>query len=184
VRAPALALALALICSACGHEHGPTRPPPVGIAPNDAALLEALDLRSLSAGQLHALDQELSRCLVRVGGAAGVPAGVRFRSCAFRQLAHNSISQRLNAVLALALTRRMHRGTCRANLFAFAGITQIVAAEAESMLRELNSQPVWSAHQRTRVRALRALARDTRVHLDPRAWRHDCALSHLGQLVE
>lgn len=184
MRAPALALALALVCSACGHEHGGPRPPPVALAPSDAAQLEALDLRSLSAGQLGALDHELTRCLIQIGGAAGVPAGVRFRSCAFRELAHNSISQRFNAVLALALTRRLHRGACRDSLLAFAGVTRIVATEAESMLRELNSDEQWNARNRAQVRALRALVRDTRAHLSLRAWRHYCALAHLGQLTE
>ena len=184
MRAAALALALALMCSACGHERGGPRPPPVAIAPSDAAQLEALDLRSLSAVQLGALDHELTRCLLRVGLAAGVPAGVRFRSCAFRELAHNSISQRFNAVLALALTRRLHRGSCRDSLLAFAGVTRIVATEAESMLRELNSDEVWTARNRAEVRALRGLVRDTRAHLDPRAWRHHCALAHFGQLTE
>jgi hypothetical protein len=112
--------------------------------------------------------------MARVGGAGGVPAAARFRGCAFRELAHSSISQRLNAVLALTLTRRLHGGSCRDSLLAFAGVVRAVAGEAEGMLRELNSTLRWDARERSRVRALRELARDTRRHLNRRAWRRDC----------
>lgn len=186
MRARALALVLAIICSGCANEHGAPRPPPraVGLSAGDAAQLEALDLRTLSAGQLLALDHQLHRCLVQVGGAAGLPAAARFRTCAFRELAHNSISQRFNAMLALTLTRRLRGGNCRANLLAFAGVAQIVAVEAESMLRELNGLQTWTARQRAEVRALRSLARDTRARLASRAWRRDCGHPEFGQLVE
>jgi hypothetical protein len=164
--------ALALLCGCAGQ--GAAVRGALGIhAPYDATR-EALDLRALSAGQLLTLDHRLRGCMARVGGAGGVPAAARFRECAFRELAHSSISQRLNAVLALTLTRRLHGGSCRDSLIAFAGVARVVAAEAEGMLRELNSTLSWDARERTRVRALRELARDTRHHLNPRAWRRDC----------
>ena len=77
-------------------------------------------------------------------------------------------------MLALTLTRRLHGGSCRDSLLAFAGVVRAVAGEAEGMLRELNSTLRWDARERSRVRALRELARDTRRHLNRRAWRRDC----------
>ena len=173
VRVLLVVAAPALLCAGCAGQGAAMRQA-VGIhAPYDATR-EALDLRALSAGQLLTLDHRLRGCVARVGGAGGVPAAARFRECAFRELAHSSISQRLNAVLALTLTRRLHGGDCRDSLLAFAGVVRVVAAEAEGMLRELNSTLRWDARERARVRALRRLARDTRHHLSRRAWRRDC----------
>ena len=173
VRTVAIAVLAALLCAGCADQRGTLRQVSRVQAPYDVTR-EALDLRALSAGQLLTLDHKLRGCMATVGATGGVPAAARFRECAFRELAHSSISQRLNAVLALDLTRRVHGGSCRDSLLAFAGIARVVAAEAEGMLRELNSTLQWDARERMKVRALRALARDTRQHLDPRAWRRDC----------
>jgi hypothetical protein len=174
VRVLLVVAALALVCSGCAGQGAAMRQA-VGLhAPYDASR-EALDLRALSAGQLLRLDHTLRGCMVRVGGDGGVPAAARFRECAFRELAHNSISQRFNAVLALTLTRRLHGGSCRDGLLAFAGVVRVVAAEAEEMLRELNGTLRWDARERTKVRALRRLARETRHDLSARAWRRDCS---------
>jgi hypothetical protein len=173
VRTVAIAVLAALLCAGCAGQGGALRPVSRVQVPYDATR-EARDLTALSAGQLLTLDHRLRGCMARLGGAGGVPAAARFRECAFRELAHSSISQRLNAVLALTLTRRLHGGSCRDSLLAFAGVVRIVAAEAEGMLRELNSTLRWNERERMKVRALRKLARDTRDDLNPRAWRRDC----------
>lgn len=173
VRVLLVVAAMALLCCGCAGQGAAMRQA-LGIHPPYDATREALDLRALSAGQLLSLDHKLRGCMARVGGAGGVPAAARFRECAFRELAHSSISQRLNAVLALTLTRRLQVGSCRDSLIAFAGVVRVVAVEAEGMLRELNSTLHWDARERTKVRTLRKLARDTRDHLNPRVWQHDC----------
>src|SRR5262245_40337515 len=125
-RALVAALTLAMLCAGCADEQSGPRPPPglraVDLAPLLAAgaaetlaapalalSRDALHLRTLSAGQAFALERTLGRCLAPVGARARSSTAT-FRACAFRQLAHNSVSQRLNAVLALTLARRLDKG--------------------------------------------------------------------------
>jgi hypothetical protein len=144
---------------------------------------DVLDLRALSAGQLQMLDRDLRRCEARTAGAGGVAVAARFRECAFRTLAHNSLAQRFNATLAVTLTHGL-RGGCKARLLSLAGMVRAVADEAEAMLRELNSRVNWSRRERRNLHALRALARDIRAGLPLGAWRRDCTDPGLTQLVE
>ena len=99
-----------------------------------------------------------------------------------------AIERRIKAaLLAMMLTRRLRGGSCRTSLLGLAAIARIVGTSADSMLRDLNSQPRWGARERAGVRALRALARATVAHLDRRTWRRHCApaaRAALKQLVE
>ena len=188
--AVAAAVTLSLIWSGCAGEKSGPRPPPAPVqplqldAPDYALSRDALDTRTLSATQAAALERTVRSCQARIDSrAAAVPSAARFRECAFRELAHSSISQRLNAVLALTLTRRLRGGACRANLFALASGAQTLAAAAEGVLRELNSQLAWDAREHLKLLALRTLARSTLTGLDARAWRRHCA-PPAGSLVE
>lgn len=157
-------------------------------APDDALSRQALDLRELSAGQALALDRQLRHCLARVDAATGM------RMCAFRQLAHSAVSQRLNAGIAIALTRRLTGGDCRDSLLTLASLATLLGSHSDGILRELNGMPTVTAEEHTRVLALDALARDVAGSLDEQAWRRDCrpvpptsgAAGHhgIGQLVE
>jgi hypothetical protein len=186
----AAVVTVALSCSSCAREQAGPRPPPlraVDLAPllvagatpqldaPDVALSgDAFHVRALSASQARSLQRTLGRCL----GPATVARGsstARFRACAFRQLAHNSISQRLNAVLALTLARRLNDSDCRTSLLTLAGVTRALAGAAEGTLRELNSRPRWSTEELAHLAALRALTRDMVVNLHGQAWRRDCA---------
>ena len=194
-RAIVLAGALALVCSACAQQRAtpaPSAVKPVPLAvggvtaadpPSPAILSQALALRTISAQQLRALDDGLRRCMARIApDARDANASVRFRTCAFRHLAHSGASQRLNATLALALTRRLQDGSCRSSLFVLAAIARIVGTSSDAMLRDLNSRPRWSAAEGAGVRELRRLARATLVRLDPRAWHRHCAPAPVAQV--
>jgi hypothetical protein len=186
--AVAAAVTLALIGSGCASERSAPRPglhvadlAPLLVAGGDVPLdvpdvalsRDALHLRTLSATQALALQHTLRHCLAP---APGAPTA-RFRACAFAELAHNSISQRLNGVIALTLARRLTDGDCRTSLLTMAGLTRALAGAAEGTLRELNSQPRWSVQERANLLALRALARDAVTSLRAPTWRRDCAPS-------
>ena len=191
VRALAVAVPVALVCTACAQEKvGPRSTPakhaakvvpvPSGEgaalqAPDNALSQEALNLRRISAGQARTLDRQLRRCLTQIEGEPRRTAAVgRFRTCAFRQLVHSGVSQRFNAMLAVTLTRRLRGGTCRSSLLALAGIARILGEEADAVWRELISTPRWSARERGAVLALGGLARSL-ARLNPRTWRRNCA---------
>jgi hypothetical protein len=184
----AAAVTLALIGSGCASEQSGPRSAlhvadlaPLLVAgvevpldaPDLALSRDALHLRTLSATQALALQHALRRCVTPAPGSSTA----RFRACAFRELAHNSISQRLNGVIALTLARRLADGDCRTSLLTMAGLTRALAGAAEGTLRELNSQPRWSAQERANLLGLRALARDAVASLRARSWRRDCAPS-------
>jgi hypothetical protein len=186
--AVAAAVTLALIGSGCASERSAPRPglhvadlAPLLVAGGDVPLdvpdvalsREALHLRTLSATQALALQRTLGHCLTPAPGASTA----RFRACTFAELAHNSISQRLNGVIALTLARRLTDGDCRTSLLTMAGLTRALAGAAEGTLRELNSQPRWSAQEHANLLALRALARDAVTSLRAPTWRRDCAPS-------
>jgi hypothetical protein len=185
------AVTLALIGSGCASEQSAPRPglrvadlAPLLVAggevprdtPDVALSRDAQHLRTLSATQAVALQHMLRHCLPPARGSSTA----RYRACAFRELAHNSISQRLNGVIALTLARRLADGDCRTSLLTMAGLTRALAGAAEGTLRELNGQPRWSAQEGANLLALRALARDAVASLRARSWRRDCAPSARG----
>ena len=190
--ARAAAVTLALIASGCASEQSAPRPglhvadlAPLLVAggevplntPDVALSRDARHLRTLSASQALALQHMLRHCLPPPRGSSTA----RYRACAFRELAHNSISQRLNGVIALTLARRLSDGDCRTSLLTMAGLTRALAGAAEGTLRELNSEPRWSAEQGANLLALTALARDAVASLRAPSWRRDCAPSaHSG----
>jgi hypothetical protein len=195
----AVAAVVALCCAGCASHGKPelrgvglAAPTPEAVAqfdaPDHALSRQALDLRALSAGQALALARQLRHCLAQDDAATGL------RACAFRQLAHSAVSQRLNAGIAVALIRRLRGGDCRASLLTLASLAALLAGHSDGVLRELNGMPTVTRTEHRRLLALDALARDVAASLDERAWRRHCAAvspasgaaghSGIGQLVE